>query len=605
MFARWRRMAVILLVPLIQALCLGSAIALPRRLVLALDGISYRDMKALQEGVTYKDIRSRQFHRQAFNDGYFPVSRNVSTFPSTSDVAWTDIFGDRPLPGYQRTYFSEAGNRQVSASSVTTSAEHERQMNWQVQSGYRRAMAYVYPLKAFNYELREVSDSFLSFKGEGDDYYAYIRSTDDAQHMSGDIFAMLCLLDDRLKDLRARYKAIEGRDLEILIMSDHGHNRAGAGKRVKIRAFLERAGYRIARSIENSRDVILPTCGIESWAEVHNAPAETERLAELLGGLEGVDLVTARVPGETNRFLVVNTTGERAEIEWNVAKNSFRYTPKKGDPIGYGPVVKALADKHELDADGFAAADDWMAETISNRYPLALERITRGLSCNTLNPATILISLKNGYVNAGWLVKTGSRFATLGGTHGGLDDICSDGILLSSFAPTKDTSTSRVAGLFDDFPGLRDFRAAESGAEWVTAEEQGLTRIAREPFDSSCRTLPGGGVFLRVWTPRFGDLDEKAPLEVTMEETAHFASAQIHRGDPKPIDHGERQLRLDRPIRNFDECPWERVYAFPSEAGLEQGKAYRIEGWIGDPGRRIRVFKFSFRTDGRGMPVAY
>src|SRR4051812_7090900 len=79
---------VFLLVLVIQALCLTSTLALPRRLVLALDGISYRDMEDLQAGVSYKGVRGRQFYRRAFNDGYFPVSRNVSTFPSTSDVAW-------------------------------------------------------------------------------------------------------------------------------------------------------------------------------------------------------------------------------------------------------------------------------------------------------------------------------------------------------------------------------------------------------------------------------------------------------------------------------------------------------------------------------------
>src|ERR1019366_9220764 len=91
---------VVLLLWGLQALSSMSSAALPKRLILALDGISYRDMKALQEGVTYKDAKGRQFHRQAFHQGYYPVSRNVSTFPSTRDVAWTDIFGDCPLPGY-------------------------------------------------------------------------------------------------------------------------------------------------------------------------------------------------------------------------------------------------------------------------------------------------------------------------------------------------------------------------------------------------------------------------------------------------------------------------------------------------------------------------
>jgi hypothetical protein len=67
----------------------STSFALPKRLVIALDGISYRDMKALQAGVTYKDTHGFQFHRQGFHQGYFPVSRMISTFPSTSDVAWT------------------------------------------------------------------------------------------------------------------------------------------------------------------------------------------------------------------------------------------------------------------------------------------------------------------------------------------------------------------------------------------------------------------------------------------------------------------------------------------------------------------------------------
>ena len=116
----------------LQFLPSASLAALPRRLILALDGVSYRDMKALQEGVTYKDLKGRRFHRQAFNEGYFPVSRNVSTFPSTSDVAWTEVFGDRPLPGYQRTYYSTAANSEIVENGVTTSMEHERQMQWQV-----------------------------------------------------------------------------------------------------------------------------------------------------------------------------------------------------------------------------------------------------------------------------------------------------------------------------------------------------------------------------------------------------------------------------------------------------------------------------------------
>jgi hypothetical protein len=114
---------------------------LPRRLVLALDGVAYRDLQALQNGVTRTNFWGRIVRRRAFtaDEGYFPVSRMVSTFPSTSDVAWTEIFGDRPLPGYQRTYYSEAANAQIAINGVASTMEHEHQMDWQEQDSCRCA----------------------------------------------------------------------------------------------------------------------------------------------------------------------------------------------------------------------------------------------------------------------------------------------------------------------------------------------------------------------------------------------------------------------------------------------------------------------------------
>src|SRR6266576_82791 len=435
-FGRLRRKvgrSVFLLFLAVQALPSTSIAALPKRLVLLVDGVSYRDMKALQDGVTYEDIKGRKFHRQGFHHGYFPVSRLVSTFPSASDVAWTEILGNRPLPGYQRTYFSQAANTEILRNGITTSMEYEKQMNWQVESGFRRAMAYVHPLPAFKYEVRELVENFLNASSETDNYYAMIRSTDDAQHMARDIFSMLCLLDEKLEELRVRYRAREGRDLEILILSDHGNNHAGPGQRVEVRAFLKEAGYRITKSIQNPKDIVLPTVGIESWVELHNSPAETERLVQLLLHLKGVDVLTAQVPGQTNRFIVMSSKGERAIIEWNSAKNSFRYSAETGDQINYQPVAEALSKKNQLDSAGFATADAWMAETLAHRYPLALERIVRGHTRVALNPASILISLTNGYVHAGWLVKKASELVRFGGTHGALDDLNSNGIVLSSF----------------------------------------------------------------------------------------------------------------------------------------------------------------------------
>jgi hypothetical protein len=589
----------------LQILTLTSTAALPKRLIIALDGISYRDMQALQEGVTYKDAKGRQFHRRGFDQGYFPVSRIVSTFPSTSDVSWTDIFGDRPLPGYQRTYFSEAVNSQISINGVTTTMEHERQMQWELESGFLRTLGYVCPFHTYIYEVHKFAKVFLNTKSEADNYYVYIRTPDDAQHLARDHFRMLCMLDKELQELRARYKAREGRELEILVLSDHGSNHAGPAKRVPVRAFLKQAGYRITKSIRDLKDIVLPTAGIETWVEIHNSPAETERLLQLLTHLEGVDVLSGRASDQTNRFTVMNAKGGRASIDWNPTRNSFRYSAERGDPLAYLPVVEALTQKNQFDPDGFAAADAWMAETIGHRYPLALERIVRGHTQVTLNPATILISLDNRYAHASWLIKKGSELVKFGGTHGGLDDLNSNGILLSNFARTQDTSTSRVAALFEGFPDLRNYRAEENGAEWISGRGEALTRIARSPIDQNCRMFPSDGVFLRIWGPSFARLGSDAPVEVTVEKAGRFLPAQIRRGDPKPIEASEKHWTLNHPLSFPGNCSYDRVYELPPDLILEPQKAYRISGRLRDQKKNNRLFKFAFRTDSRGLPAAY
>jgi hypothetical protein len=597
----------VLLVLLVLLALPSTSIALPRRLVLGLDGIAYRDMQALQEGVTGTNIFGKQFRRQAFSssEGYFPVSRLVSTFPSTSDVAWTDIFGDRPLPGYQRTYFSVAANSQIAINGITTTMEHEAQMNWELENNFLRTVGYVYPVHTYEYEIHEMIKGFWNATDDDGSFYVYIRATDDAQHLDRDVFAMLGLLDKQIQELRARYRAQEGRDLQILILSDHGHNHADSVKRVQVVAFLKKAGYRITESLKNPKDVVLPTTGIESWVEIHNSPAETETLMQRLTRLKGAEIVSGRDPNQPNRFMVMESKGGRAFIDWNPAKNAYRYSTEQGDPLDYRPVAEALARRKLLDAEGFATADTWMPATMTNRYPLALERIVHGLTRVTLNPATILISLENDYVHCGWLIQKGADLSTFSSTHGSLDNLNSDGIVLSNFTPTRDTSSDRAAGLFDDFPGLRNFRAEESGAELVARNEQALIRIAHEPFDRDYTLLPDNEVFLRVWSPRFSHLDLQTPIEAIVEKVRHFSNAQNPRGVFKPAPALGRHLTFNRPISFPDKCAYERIYALPPDLILKPQTEYRMSGWIRDQNKSISLFEFTFYTDTRGRPAAY
>jgi hypothetical protein len=567
--------------------------ALPARLVLALDGVAYRDMRNLQAGISRTNGwgRVRQFRAFTAGEGYFPVSRMISTFPSCSDVAWTDIFGNRPLAGYQRTYFSAAANSLIELNGVTSTVEHERQMDFQVQNGFLRSMGYLYPEHTFRYEMHRLTAEFWRSPRAGGDFYIYSRASDDAQHLDCDIIPMLCELDRRLEKMRADYRARAGRDLEIVIVSDHGHNHAGRGIRVQDVAFLEQAGYHVTTAINGPKDVVLPVVGVESWVEVHCQPDTAEPLAQQLCRLPGVDVLVAAVPHEASRFLVMNAAGERADILWRPADNAFRYLPVSGDPLHYSDVTAALARDHQLDADGFAGADAWSTATMTNHYPLALERIVRGLTRATLNPATILISLDNRYVNDVWWTEKGSRLVSCRSTHGGLDDLCSDGIVLSNFTPTQDTASDRVAAQFGDFPGVRDHRAEESGAELLVKYEQSLVRIPREPLDREYDQLPEG-LCLRVWSPQLTALDRQTPLAAAIERVPRYSTS------PAPL-----RLVLERPLA-LAENRNERIYALP-RTDLAPQAEYRLRVSLPRPAGAGRLCEFNFRTDAAGRPVPY
>ena len=107
-------------------------------------------------------------------------------------------------------------------------------------------------------------------------------------------------------------------------------------------------------------------------------------------------------------------------------------------------------------------------------YPLALERIVQGHTRITLDPATILISLGPMIMStpAGSHRAKASGLMVSGGTHGGLDnDVNSEGIVMSNFKPTTDTSSepggrasltaSRACGII---------APKKTGAEWVTGQ---------------------------------------------------------------------------------------------------------------------------------------
>jgi hypothetical protein len=313
-------------------------------------------------------------------------------------------------------------------------------------------------------------------------------------------------------------------------------------------------------------------------------------------------VIAARI--RPDHFLVLNSADERAVIDWNPTNHTFRYSTVTGDPLRYEPVAHGLARRGQLNADGFATGDDWMNATMTNHYPLALQRIARGLTSVTLNPATILVSLDNHYVHAAALINAGSQLESTGSTHGALDDINSTGIVLSNFAPTHDTSSDRLAADFDNFSGLRKFRAEENGAEWVRKSEQARTRIQRDPFDWNYESLAENQIFLRVWSPDLAEAGDDT-LHVSVEKLSGTTDS-----GPDPVSLQPSVLHdlhyTFGPSLSFTRNSWcERIYPCPTNLSLEPFSSYRMAGWVQDRGKSTTRFDFVFNTDDEGKPAAY
>lgn len=79
--------------------------------------------------------------------------------------------------------------------------------------------------------------------------YIYNVGPDALQHMRGNVAQYLTHLDRSLTELNRRYREQTGRDLEIVLLSDHGHNRASDATFLPIADVLRAHGFRLARTL--------------------------------------------------------------------------------------------------------------------------------------------------------------------------------------------------------------------------------------------------------------------------------------------------------------------------------------------------------------------
>lgn len=431
------------------------------RLVLALDGIDYRDILAAREHGLFAEFR--------------PPSRLISTFPSISDIAWHEIFDVLPPRGYQRIYFSRAANAMVGGPlDAIRPIEFEERMDMGFGSKWHHLSAYLASNKVARREIATVVRDFFNIRGRTT-VYAYNVGPDALQHTRGNLDDYLHYLDAQLLELQRQYHRHTGQSLNIVVVSDHGHNHFSNAQFLPVAKDLKTLGFQPGNQLDNANDVAFSVDGVTTGFGVFVTADSVPAVAHALAGMQGVEVVTYRA--DANDFWIL-AHGDSALLQYRrdtLGIDMYRYQIVAGDPLEFTPILARMRADSALDRDGYADATSWLRYTADHKFPAALERIVHGHTDVTLNPAPILVSVQTGYQVGLGMVSVANKLRPLGGTHGALDANNSQGVVMTNFQTTHDDVTTRVRNQFGAFADFGDVQGAVSGAKITTA-----TLLARD-----------------------------------------------------------------------------------------------------------------------------
>ncbi len=450
---------------------------LAKRLVLALDGVDYRDIAAARERGLFA--------------GFRPPSRLISTFPSISDISWHDIFGVLPPRGYQRIFYSNGQNDVIGgALDAIRPIEFEDRMDMAFGTKFHHLSAYIASNTVARNEIDVATRDFFRVSGRST-VYVYNVGPDALQHTRGNLIEYLTHLDTKLTWLQGEYRRRTGRDLEIVVLSDHGHNRSIDAKFLPILKTLEARGYREVHQLRGATDVAFSVDGVTTGFGLFAKPDAIPALVSLLATTEGVDVVSMRLNDST---FVVHAGTKRARIDRRGAgplsrsSERYRYMPLDGDPLEYNAALTRMTADGVIDREGFASVAAWIRYTSAAKYPAAVLRIARGHTSITLNPAPILVSVADGFHVGLGMVSLANRMRPLGGTHGALGATNALGVVMTTFVDTHDDVTPFVREQLGGFADLGPAKLKGSGARLTS-----LWTIDGDPRSAFGRGQPVDG----------------------------------------------------------------------------------------------------------------
>ncbi len=387
-----------------------------RHLILSLDGVGYALVEALM-----REGHFAFFHRPA---------RLIAPFPTLTNPAFIEILkplGAPPSPGYEDYYYDPTTNALRGGfwqrfRRRTFIEGTFRELFDYHPSGVTMTLEYAAPpLSAWLDAQLSLQKALGRFKRSSDELFiAYVSATDPLAHLGGEglLRRFLVTLDQKLEQLFIEF----GGRVHITLFSDHG-NLFARYRRAELQEALRAEGFRLGNRLEGERSVVQPRYGLVGCAVFYIAEAQEPRVAEVLALVPGVDLVAYHRNG------MVYVVGPRGRARIERRGDRYRYLTFTGDPLLLMPILDRLRAEGGMDDEGFVTDADLFAATHAHSYPDALRRLWEGLTSSVRYPASVLVSLEDGYYDGSDVF---DLFAILRATHGNLRRAQTEGFVLTT-----------------------------------------------------------------------------------------------------------------------------------------------------------------------------
>jgi len=388
-----------------------------------------------------------------YAEGHFrlfpPPTPVVTVFPAMTDVALASLFRAGPCVASEAQFYDRDTGRMSRGDDVYlkgANAPWIPRVTWVAPQSIA-IETYLQPWSAFGRELRAMQRLFASTAEPLVSAYSVGSAGIGTREGEAGIRAYL----DQVDRLCERITYDRRGQVRFSIMADHGHTLRPA-TRITFKKALETAGFRLTKSIRDSRDVVIISYGLVTCAQIHtDRPAE---VAAVLVKHPGVDLVMYRENGRVcvwrgDAFASFERQGDR-----------FRYDCTGGDPLSLLSIVseQETAEEKRVQAEISDAA--LLEAAAAHPYPDSLHRIWGYFHGVVTKPADVVVSLKPEACH-------GSAFfhffaQPVASTHGGLDREGSLTFLLSNATATPLPPVLRIEDVLSAVEAAQEPTAAGS-----------------------------------------------------------------------------------------------------------------------------------------------